>query len=227
MSQGAEIFGKVIPEVIKMIKMKGHDIQIMQQCLSNQKKSLVDFYDKNKIKNYIFEFEKDILKLLLSTNLAITRCGASSTAELTQTLTPFIAVPLPNSVDNHQYLNAKYYEDKGCCLILEQNNFNSASLFNLIMETIENKSKLQSLSENMEKNSNKKVYEDIEKEVKKIITMCPHCSVNLGIEYSKYSKINYKVYHHTQIIEKFIKNKDIEINKGNNDKVTFHDPCNL
>ena len=48
-SQGAEIFGKVIPEVIKMIKMKGHDIQIMQQCLSNQKKSLVDFYDKNKI----------------------------------------------------------------------------------------------------------------------------------------------------------------------------------
>ena len=28
------------------------------------------------------------------------------------TLTPFIAVPLPNSIDNHQYLNAKYYENK-------------------------------------------------------------------------------------------------------------------
>ena len=65
------------------------------------------------------------------------------------------------------------------------------------------------------------------KEVKKIITMCPHCSVNLGIEYAKYSSINYEVFHHTQIIEELIKNKDIIVNKNNNDKTTFHDPCNL
>ena len=52
------------------------------------------------------------MELILSSDLAITRCGASSTAELTQTLTPFIAIPLPDSIDNHQYLNAKYYEDK-------------------------------------------------------------------------------------------------------------------
>ena len=65
------------------------------------------------------------------------------------------------------------------------------------------------------------------KEVKKIVTMCPHCSVNLGIEYAKYAKIDYEVFHHTQIIEEFIKNGDIKLNKNNNDKVTFHDPCNL
>ena len=65
------------------------------------------------------------------------------------------------------------------------------------------------------------------KEVKKIVTMCPHCSVNLGIEYPKYAKINYKVFHHTQLIEELIKNKDIVVQKNNNDKITFHDPCNL
>jgi len=65
------------------------------------------------------------------------------------------------------------------------------------------------------------------KEVKKIITMCPHCSVNLGIEYAKYSEIDYEVFHHTQIIEELIKNKDIIVNKNNHDKLTFHDPCNL
>ena len=57
--------------------------------------------------------------------------------------------------------------------------------------------------------------------------MCPHCSVNLGIEYPKYAKINYKVFHHTQLIEELIKNKDIIIQRNNNDKITFHDPCNL
>ena len=65
------------------------------------------------------------------------------------------------------------------------------------------------------------------KEVKKIITMCPHCTVNLGIEYAKYSNIEYEVFHHTQIIEELIKTKRISVDKKNNDKVTFHDPCNL
>ena len=65
------------------------------------------------------------------------------------------------------------------------------------------------------------------KEVKKIITMCPHCSINLGKEYSKYEKIEYEVYHHTEIIEDLILNKKITVNKNNDDKVTFHDPCNL
>ena len=65
------------------------------------------------------------------------------------------------------------------------------------------------------------------KDVLKIITMCPHCSVNLGIEYAKYAKIDYEVYHHTQIIEQFINNGNIKVNKNNAEKVTFHDPCNL
>ena len=65
------------------------------------------------------------------------------------------------------------------------------------------------------------------KEVKKVITMCPHCTVNLGSEYAKYEKIEYEVFHHTQVIEDLIKNNKISVNKNNNDKVTFHDPCNL
>ena len=65
------------------------------------------------------------------------------------------------------------------------------------------------------------------KEVKKIITMCPHCSINLGTEYAKYEKIEYEVYHHTEVIEDLILNKKITVNKSNSDKVTFHDPCNL
>ena len=36
-SQGAEIFGEIIPSVIKMIKNRGHDVKIIQQCLLNQK----------------------------------------------------------------------------------------------------------------------------------------------------------------------------------------------
>ena len=168
-SLGAEVFGKIIPSVIKMVKDKGHDIEIIQQCTANQKNFITDFYKKNNIKNYVFEFDKNILKLILSSNLAITRCGASTTAELTHTLTPFIGIPLPNSVDNHQYLNAKYYENKDCCWILEEENLSIENLSKLIITIIENKKILKNISENMEKIKNTNVYTNIENEIKNLI----------------------------------------------------------
>tara|TARA_B100001167_G_scaffold189635_1_gene154709 strand:+ start:764 stop:1843 length:1080 start_codon:yes stop_codon:yes gene_type:complete len=168
-SQGAEIFGTIIPPTIKMIKKEGYAIEINQQCIKKQKNSIMDYYKKNNIKSYVFEYDKNILRLILSSNLAIIRCGASTTAELAHTLTPFIAVPLPHSIDNHQYLNAKYYQDKGCCWLLEQSNFNTKNLFNIIMETIKNKNKLKNIRENMKKNYSNNVYSVIESEIKEFI----------------------------------------------------------
>ena len=131
--------------------------------------SFFDFYKENNIQNYVFEFEKNILDLMLDTDLAITRCGASATAELAHTATPFIAVPIPDSIDNHQYLNAKYYEDKGYCWILNQNNFNEENLYNLVREVMKDKKKLESKYENMKKDYANNVYNVIETKIKEII----------------------------------------------------------
>ena len=168
-SQGAEIFGTIIPPTIAKAKKLGYEIDIIQQCLFDQKDSISSFYDKNNIKNYIFDFDKNILKLILRADLAISRCGASTTSELTHTITPFIAVPLPKSIDNHQYLNAKYYEKKGCCTILEQKNFNTDNLLNLIVATVKNKNRLEIMRTNMKKNYRNNVYSDIENHIKEII----------------------------------------------------------
>ena len=168
-SQGAEIFGGVIPEVIKTIKNKVYEIEVYQQCVTSQKNSIINFYKKNNIKNYVFEFDQNILKFALSSDLAITRCGSSTMSELIHTSTPFIAIPLPNSIDNHQLLNAKYYENRGCCWILEQNNFNTENLLNLIIEIIENRNKLKNIHENMKKIRNKNVYDNIENKIKEYI----------------------------------------------------------
>ena len=53
-SQGAEIFGTIIPPVVKMIKKEGYEIEIKQQCIASQIKEIVNFYEKNDIKNYVF-----------------------------------------------------------------------------------------------------------------------------------------------------------------------------
>ena len=69
----------------KEIKDKGFEIEVNQQCIKSQKDYLIDYYEKNKIRNNVFEFEKDILNSMLLTDLAISRCGATTIGELVQT----------------------------------------------------------------------------------------------------------------------------------------------
>ena len=107
-------------------------VKIYHQCTKDQKELLINFYEKNKIDNVVFEFNENIIQYLSIADLAICRCGASTAAELVYLQKPFIAVPYPHALDNHQFLNAKYYEDKGYCWTLEQNNFNAETLSNLI-----------------------------------------------------------------------------------------------
>ena len=71
------------------------------------------------------------------------------------------------------------------------------------------------------------VYLELLKEVQKVVTMCPHCVVNLEQEYGKYTEITYTVEHHSQVIGKLIESGDIHVQMGSNGKVTYHDPCNL
>ena len=168
-SQGAEIFGEIIPQVVQKIKNNKFEVQILQQCVEKQIVKLKDFYNKNNIKNKVFRFEKNVANLIFSSDIAITRSGASTMAELEYIHTPFVAIPLPDSVDNHQYFNAKYYENRGCCWIINQENFNIENLFNLIISVIQNKNKLEEIRENMKKNHKKNVYNNIEIEIKELV----------------------------------------------------------
>ena len=53
--------------------------------------------------------------------------------------------------------------------MLEQDNFNTKNLFNLIIEAVKNKNKLENIRENMSKNYDKNVYNNIENETKDYI----------------------------------------------------------
>ena len=71
----------------------------------------------------IFIKTEGFVDKIINCDLCITRAGASTLAELSVLNIPFIAVPLPSSKDNHQFENANYYKENGCCWIIEQNLF--------------------------------------------------------------------------------------------------------
>ena len=104
------------------------------------------------------------------TDLAIVRSGSSTLSELVALNLPFIAVPLPSSLDNHQYYNAKFYEDRGCCWIIEQKVFNADALKKIFKEITNNENEQLKVKINNMKLLNKvNVLENFEKEIKEYL----------------------------------------------------------
>ncbi len=62
--------------------------------------------------------------------------------------------------------------------------------------------------------------------VKKIITMCPHCMNSLKKDYPQFGG-NYEVVHHSEFIHELIKNGKIKTKTPVNTSMTYHDSCYL
>ena len=107
--------------------------------------------------------------VIKNAKIVFSRCGSSTLAEIEYHQSFSVLFPLPTAIDNHQYLNAKYYEKMGYCWVIEENEFNSTNLFNLLLEIIKDKKKLANIHENMKKSSFKEVYNKIENVIRETI----------------------------------------------------------
>ena len=149
-SQGAKIFDTLINELLVKIS-KICSLKVVHQTSKKNTDFLEKFYKVNKIENKVFTFDENLNILLKQSDLCITRAGASSLAELSLLKIPFIAIPLPTSKDNHQYENAKYYKDKDCCWIINQENFNKPKFEELLIKLSGKKDEYLTKKINLEK----------------------------------------------------------------------------
>ena len=167
-SQGAKIFAEKLPQVFKNLKESGIPLMIYQQCQTNQEGELSRFYKYHNIKFEIFNFTNRITDYYRKSNLVITRSGASALGELVNVKIPLIAIPLPTSADNHQYINAKFYEKKGMCLLLKEKNI-SEDLYKLILSNFKDNTKFNSIILNQRQYSDKDVFNKLNFNIEKII----------------------------------------------------------
>ena len=167
-SQAAKIFAEKLPLIFKKCYEDKIYLKIYQQCLPDQNKFLTSFYKNLKIDFEIFNFSNNILDYFSKINLAITRSGSSMLAEFINAKIPFIAVPLPSSVDNHQLKNAIYYEKNGYSYLIEEKDLNT-KLFELIKKISEDPSLLSQIISQQRQYSDKSVYQNIDQQINKII----------------------------------------------------------
>ena len=148
-SQGADIFDKGLKQKIVNLS-KDFSIKIIQQTSEKNVSNLSDYYSENNVENIFFDFEKKMINKICEADLCITRAGASSLAELSILETPFIAIPLPTSKDDHQFENANFYKKKECCWIIEQTFFDK-EIEQVLRNIMQNKSDLMKKKENLKK----------------------------------------------------------------------------
>jgi UDP-N-acetylglucosamine--N-acetylmuramyl-(pentapeptide) pyrophosphoryl-undecaprenol N-acetylglucosamine transferase len=166
-SQGANIFDKNLKNSIVNISKK-KPIKIIQQTNEKNVSYLSDFYSKNNIENKIFCFDKNFSSTIDQADLCITRAGASTLAELSITNTPFIAVPLPTSKDNHQFENANFYKNNDCCWIINQNTF-EAKIEDLLKGILNNKSDYLKKKENLKKLNYQNTWINVNQKILRVI----------------------------------------------------------
>ncbi len=168
-SQASLFFSKHLKSEIIQLSKK-YKLEVTQQLSSNfdidnYKKE----YDENNVKNNLFFFEDNFLCKKNNFDIAITRAGASSLAELAHLNIPFISIPFPHATDNHQFLNAKRYYDRNCCWILEEKNFNSGDIYKIINQIMVNKNEYFEKKKSLSKLNENETWENFNRKIIKFL----------------------------------------------------------
>lgn len=118
----------------------------------------------------VVPFLNEFINLLKSTDIVISRAGASTISEITAIGVPAILVPSPYVTNNHQYKNAKELEDLGACLLVEEDKFDEDIIIRSIDNLFNNKEKYLSMKRNSKKigiaDSATRIYNEIDQLVR-------------------------------------------------------------
>lgn len=123
-SQGARVFSDVVPLALAELPEElRRRLIVWQQVRSEQIDAVRTIYADAGITAELVPFFTDMDRRLAEAHLCIGRAGASTVAELAAAGRPSLLVPLPNSADDHQAINARYLEEAGAAWVMPQGEF--------------------------------------------------------------------------------------------------------
>jgi UDP-N-acetylglucosamine--N-acetylmuramyl-(pentapeptide) pyrophosphoryl-undecaprenol N-acetylglucosamine transferase len=128
-SQGARIFSELIPAATSLMPEAARSrLRIAQQCRPEDIEAARAAYATVGVETDLRTFFTDMPERLAACDLAITRSGASTVAELGVAGRPAILVPYPFATDDHQTANAEAYAAGGGAWVMGQRSLTPAFL---------------------------------------------------------------------------------------------------
>ncbi len=167
-SQGAKSFASIIPEALKGLTKEEKNRIFITQQESYRADDLKETYEKIGIKCDIREFIDDVASIMNKCQLVICRSGASTLAELSAIGRPAILIPYPFAADNHQWLNAKRYEQRNAAWIIEEEKNAVVRLKSLLSNILRRQELLTGAASNIINSSLKHAAEDFVRLIEKL-----------------------------------------------------------
>lgn len=161
-SHGAKAINNLALDIANDLKKL--NIKIIHQTGEADYKRVKEEYEKLDIEVELYSFTKDLVDLIIKSDLAVSRGGASTLWELTTNGCPAFYIPYPYAAGDHQYSNVEF--------IVKQNmgwrEREGKSLKEKLL-TVITQANLEEKSQRLLKYSNDKVAEKMIKEIEEII----------------------------------------------------------
>jgi UDP-N-acetylglucosamine--N-acetylmuramyl-(pentapeptide) pyrophosphoryl-undecaprenol N-acetylglucosamine transferase len=151
-SQGAKTINDAAASILKDLSTK-YDVQVIFQTGKRNYDKVISYLekiypeykdDKNVIVKPYFE---DMVTVLKSCDIAVSRAGSLSISELCASSVASIFIPYPYAAADHQRKNAKYMVEQGAGLYLEDAQTTSQSLLEYLETLINNREMLENIQQ--------------------------------------------------------------------------------
>ncbi len=128
-SQGSKRINQVILSLLDILKL---DIQFIHLVGKGDVRAVKETYLIKGFKAYVDSFIHDPWNAYAACDIAVSRSGAMSLAELSYFKVPSIFIPYPFAVDDHQYYNVKQIFDSGGCFLIRESDLTPESILNAV-----------------------------------------------------------------------------------------------
>jgi UDP-N-acetylglucosamine--N-acetylmuramyl-(pentapeptide) pyrophosphoryl-undecaprenol N-acetylglucosamine transferase len=142
-SRGARAVNEVVSYAVCNLVKRGYELQVIH-LTGQADRAMVDaLYQDHGVKAWVAPFTHHMSSLYLQADLAISRAGASSCAEIAEFQLPTLLVPYPYAVKDHQTANAKAMKKFGGADMVAQKDLSIDWLEAYISGNMEYSARLQ------------------------------------------------------------------------------------
>ena len=127
-SLGAKVLNETVPAALAKFDPKERPM-VTHQCGKNAVESVKALYAKYGVEAEVVSFIDDMAAAYLKADVVVCRAGATTVSELTAGGVPAILVPFVVSTTQHQLGNARYLQQEGAGILLEQKDLTADSLY--------------------------------------------------------------------------------------------------
>jgi UDP-N-acetylglucosamine--N-acetylmuramyl-(pentapeptide) pyrophosphoryl-undecaprenol N-acetylglucosamine transferase len=146
-SQGSRCLNLAVMDLAKNLHQGQTSFRLIHQTGPDMEYEVTKFYQSFGIKAQVKAFISDMALVYSQADLAITRAGALTLAELQAAKLPAVLVPLPTSAGDHQTANAQSLADQGLAQVVRESEIESGTLIQTVTALLAQPEKIQQMSD--------------------------------------------------------------------------------